>query len=131
MKTSIELQSFDYQSIEFLVLIPWVYNINPFRVYIPCIYNSNHLGLTCPWVYNTFGLNHGQLWSITMVNHGQPWSTMVNNHGHIVTKTISWSNVTLSQPGSTMVIHYPTLHCDKRCLNMNINHGQPYSNITL
>ena len=28
---------------------------------------------------------------------------------------------------STMVNHCPMSHCDKDCLNMKINHGQPWS----
>ena len=60
-------------------------------------------------------INHGQwcsnitLWqkivSIqkwTMVNHGQTWSL------------------------AEMVSHGPTSHCDKDCLNIEINHGQQW-----
>ncbi len=40
-----------------------------------------------------------------MFNHVQPWSPMFN--------------------------HGPTSHCEKDCLNIKINHGQPWSNVKL
>ena len=52
---------------------------------------------------------------------------MKMNHGHSVTKIVSWSNITLSHPWLSMAKDGPTLDCDKDCLNMKINHGQPWS----
>ena len=49
-----------------------------------------------------------------IVIHGESWSTMVERR--IVTNIVLiWK--------STMFKHGPTSHCDKDCLNMNINHG--------
>jgi len=90
-------------------------------------------------------LNHGQIWLI-MVNHDRyAWSHCDKNHllvqCHIVTTMVihgqPWSNIALwhrlsqyaDQPWSTMVNHFPTSHCDKCCINVKINHGQPYPNV--
>ncbi len=86
-------------------------------------------------IWKSIMLNHNQPWWITMVtlwqwlsfgstshcdNHGDPWSNMVQYC--IVTKVVSiWK--------STMVNHCPISHCDKGCLYMKINHGQPSSNV--
>jgi len=126
------------------ILFPWVYNIM-----------VNHGPMWhCDKACLNMKINHGQLlWAIVnhgptshcekdclnmKINHGQPCSIMIN-HGHIVTKFVSWSNVTLWQPWSsvalrqrlsqyeklTLVNHGRTSHCNKDSLNMKNNHGQP------
>ena len=106
-----------YQSVGFLIrwvfsinplglLFLWVYNINPFMVYIHCINNINPLGL------------------IISLGFIIPLGAIMVNQGHIATKTISWSNVILSQRWSSMINHGPVLHCDKYFLNIEIIHGQ-------
>ena len=71
------------------------------------------------FVSNMF--NHFQPWSHRR-NYGHPWSTMVQHL--IVTQIVSiWR--------SPMVNHCPSSHCNKHCLNIKINYGQPYSNFIL
>jgi len=68
-----------------------------------------------------------------MVNHSWPWSTMVKCC--VVTMIVSIWKWTMGCIGThiisiqklIIVNHGPTLHCDKD----HLNHGQPWSNVTL
>ena len=108
-----------------------------------------------PWskvtLWQRLSQYENQPWS-TMVNHCQPWSNaalwqrlsqhenqplsmIIINHGHIVTNIVSIWKSTMVQRRimkkiisiwkSIMVNHGPMSHCDKDCLNMKSNHGQP------
>jgi len=102
-------------------------------------------------------INHGPTlhcdkYSLDMkINHGQAWST-IGQH-HIVRRIVSiWKSTTINHvyisvyniylrvyipwvlnisPLSLILFnHGPTSHCDKDSLNMKINHGQAWSNVT-